>query len=70
MASKGKDFIVSKTKGRRQETWFTLFGKPSETESWGYMFFGHHLGLNVFVNRQQMVIGPVFLGAEPCESGK
>ncbi|KAH6950287.1 hypothetical protein BKA56DRAFT_606726 [Ilyonectria sp. MPI-CAGE-AT-0026] len=46
--------------------WFTLFGEPSETEPWGFMFFGHHVCLNVFVYRQQMVIGPVFLGAEPC----
>lgn len=29
------------------------------------MLFGHHLCLNVFIARQQMVIGPVFLGAEP-----
>ncbi|KAK1699849.1 hypothetical protein BDP55DRAFT_689879 [Colletotrichum godetiae] len=44
---------------------FTLFGVPSETEPWGYMLFGHHLCLNVFIARQQMVIGPVFIGAEP-----
>lgn len=44
---------------------FTLFGEPSETEPWGYMLFGHHLCLNVFIARQQMVIGPVFIGAEP-----
>lgn len=29
------------------------------------MLFGHHLCLNVFIAGQQMVIGPVFLGAEP-----
>ncbi|KAF4773411.1 hypothetical protein HER10_EVM0000103 [Colletotrichum scovillei] len=44
---------------------FTLFGEPSETEPWGYMLFGHHLCLNVFIACQQMVIGPVFIGAEP-----
>lgn len=47
---------------------FTLFGEPSETKPWGYMFFGHHLCINVFVVGQQMVIGPVFVGAEPCVS--
>ncbi|KAH7020545.1 hypothetical protein EDB80DRAFT_747012 [Ilyonectria destructans] len=45
---------------------FTLFGEPSETEPWGYLFFGHHLCLNVFICKQQMVIGPAFIGAEPC----
>ncbi|KAG6367686.1 hypothetical protein INS49_001881 [Diaporthe citri] len=44
---------------------FTIFGQPSESEPWAYMLFGHHLCLNVFIARQQMVIGPVFLGAEP-----
>ncbi|KAF5528272.1 hypothetical protein CGCA056_v000277 [Colletotrichum aenigma] len=44
---------------------FVIFGEPSETESWSYMLFGHHLALNVFIARQQMVVGPVFLGAEP-----
>lgn len=33
------------------------------------MLFGHHLCLNVFIARQQMVIGPVFLGAEPNVCG-
>ncbi|KAK2600515.1 hypothetical protein N8I77_010042 [Diaporthe amygdali] len=44
---------------------FTIFGEPSESRPWAYMLFGHHLCLNVFIARQQMVIGPVFLGAEP-----
>ncbi|EQB53650.1 hypothetical protein CGLO_06609 [Colletotrichum gloeosporioides Cg-14] len=44
---------------------FAIFGEPSETEPWSYMLFGHHLALNVFIARQQMVIGPVFIGAEP-----
>ncbi|GES58479.1 DUF3500-domain-containing protein [Aspergillus terreus] len=45
---------------------FTLFGNPSETTPWAYMLFGHHLCLNVFIIGQQLVVGPVFLGAEPC----
>ncbi|KAH7118049.1 hypothetical protein B0J13DRAFT_570223 [Dactylonectria estremocensis] len=45
--------------------WFTLFGEPSVTQPWGYMFFGHHMCINVSVLRDQMVIGPVFIGAEP-----
>ncbi|KEZ45099.1 hypothetical protein SAPIO_CDS2529 [Scedosporium apiospermum] len=45
---------------------FTIFGEPSETKPWRYMLFGHHLCLNTFVVGQQMVIGPVFIGAEPC----
>ncbi|KPI34760.1 uncharacterized protein AB675_8 [Cyphellophora attinorum] len=44
---------------------FTLFGTPSTSEPWGWQIFGHHLSMNCFVLRTQMVISPVFMGAEP-----
>ncbi|SDW57724.1 Protein of unknown function [Arthrobacter sp. yr096] len=42
-----------------------LFGTPSETEPWGWQLFGHHVALNCLVAGSQLVISPVFLGAEP-----
>lgn len=44
---------------------FVIFGTPSEKEPWGWQLYGHHLDLNVFVVGKQMVVSPVFLGAEP-----
>ncbi|MDV8147635.1 DUF3500 domain-containing protein [Arthrobacter sp. B10-11] len=44
---------------------FALFGEPSETEPWGWQMFGHHVALNCLVAGTQLVISPVFLGAEP-----
>lgn len=44
---------------------FTIFGKPSETEPWGWQIFGHHFDMNCFVAGKQMVVTPVFMGAEP-----
>lgn len=44
---------------------FVIFGTPSEKEPWGWQLYGHHLDLNVFVVGKQMVMSPVFLGAEP-----
>ncbi|CZS94919.1 uncharacterized protein RAG0_04731 [Rhynchosporium agropyri] len=44
---------------------FRLFGTPSLTSPWGYTFFGHHLCLNVVFLGKRMVIGPIFMGAEP-----
>lgn len=44
---------------------FLLFGTPSESEPWGWSIYGHHLALNCFVQRKQMVISPTFMGAEP-----
>lgn len=42
-----------------------LFGIPSTTSPWGFSFYGHHLCLNVFLYRTQVVISPWFTGAEP-----
>lgn len=44
---------------------FTLFGKPSDREPWGWQLAGHHLALNCVIVDGQMVISPAFLGAEP-----
>lgn len=42
-----------------------LFGAPSLTDPWGWSFYGHHLCLNCLVVGSQMVLTPVFMGAEP-----
>ena len=45
---------------------FCLFGEPSRREPWGWQLFGHHLSLNCLVIGHQMVLSPIFLGAEPA----
>jgi hypothetical protein len=44
---------------------FAIFGQPSTSTPWGFSFYGHHLCLNAFFYRTQMVISPWFTGAEP-----
>ncbi|WP_142057253.1 DUF3500 domain-containing protein [Pseudarthrobacter sp. B4EP4b] len=44
---------------------FALYGEPSEMEPWGWQLFGHHAALNCLVAGTQLVISPVFMGAEP-----
>ncbi|KAK7225020.1 hypothetical protein V2G26_013023 [Clonostachys chloroleuca] len=45
---------------------FVLFGeRPSTTDPWGFSFYGHHLCLNAFFYKRQMVLSPWFTGAEP-----
>lgn len=44
---------------------FALFGTPSTERPWGFSFYGHHLCLNVFLYRSQIIISPWFTGAEP-----
>jgi hypothetical protein len=55
-----------------QKYFFTVMGLPSPTEPWGWQLDGHHLIVNFFVLRDQVVMTPVFMGGEPIvtESGK
>jgi hypothetical protein len=47
---------------------FSFFGTPSKTGKWGFRIEGHHLSLNLTLDRGQ-VIGstPFFFGANPAE---
>jgi hypothetical protein len=47
--------------------WFTIFGEPSEHEPWGWQLMGHHLVLNGFVLGDDVIVSPVFMGAEMVE---
>ncbi|MFY0652613.1 MAG: DUF3500 domain-containing protein [Cyclobacteriaceae bacterium] len=44
---------------------FSIMGKPSITEPWGWQLDGHHLIINYFILGDQIVMSPVFMGAEP-----
>jgi hypothetical protein len=44
---------------------FVLFGEPSTTTPWGISFYGHHLCINLFFYKSQIIIAPWFTGAEP-----
>jgi len=51
---------------------FTVMGKPSATEPWGFQLDGHHGIINYFVRGDQVVMTPYFTGSEPvtATSGK
>lgn len=46
---------------------FVFFGTPSTTRPWGFSFYGHHMCLNIFLYKTQIVVSPWFTGAEPNE---
>jgi hypothetical protein len=50
----------------------TVMGEPSDSEPWGWQLDGHHLIINYFVLRDQVVMTPTFMGSEPvtAETGK
>jgi hypothetical protein len=45
--------------------WFTVFGTPSHHAPWGWQLMGHHVDLHCVFVGGQVVLAPVFLGAEP-----
>jgi hypothetical protein len=51
---------------------FTIMGKPSASEPWGWQLDGHHAIINYFVLGDQVVMTPHFFGSEPVRatSGK
>ncbi len=42
-----------------------LFGDPDVSKPWGWSLYGHHLSINCFFLEGQMVMTPIFMGAEP-----
>jgi len=44
---------------------FVLFGEPHHVEPWGWQLFGHHLAVNCVVVNHQLILSPIFFGAEP-----
>ncbi len=50
----------------------TVMGEPSDAQPWGWQLEGHHLIINYFVLRDQVVMTPTFMGSEPvrADSGK
>jgi hypothetical protein len=58
------------TAGRRDpdKYYFSIFGQPSETGTWGWRVEGHHLALNfTVVKGQAIATAPCFFGANPAE---
>ena len=68
---------IAEMTGRREEYgeglyYFTVMGRPSPDQPWGWQLDGHHLVINYFVLKDQIVVTPTFMGSEPvyAESGK
>jgi len=46
---------------------FSIFGEPSETGTWGYRVEGHHVSQNFTVVKGRVIGTPSFFGANPAE---
>src|ERR1039457_5339868 len=62
--------IMEKDSGERrnpEKYYFTIFGTPSDTGTWGYRVEGHHLSQNYTVVNGRVVDAPSFFGSNPAE---
>jgi hypothetical protein len=50
-----------------EKYYFSVFGTPSDSGTWGYRVEGHHLSQNYTVVNGKVVDGPSFFGANPAE---
>jgi hypothetical protein len=48
--------------------YLTVMGEPSDTQPWGWQLDGHHLIINYFILRDQVVMSPAFMGSEPVHA--
>ena len=50
--------------------YFAVFGSPSLDQPWGWQLWGHHLDVSCFALKRQLVLSPMFMGAEPAFSDR
>ncbi|HEU0121330.1 MAG TPA: DUF3500 domain-containing protein [Bryobacteraceae bacterium] len=55
--------------GRRdpENYFFSVFGSPSETGTWGFRFEGHHVAMNFTIVGDKVSSSPMFYGTNPAE---
>jgi hypothetical protein len=49
-----------------EKYYFTVFGEPSETGTWGFRVEGHHVSLNFTIVKGRVASSPSFFGANPA----
>jgi uncharacterized protein DUF3500 len=61
--------VMEKDAGERrnpEKYYFSIFGTPSETGTWGYRVEGHHISQNYTIAHGRVVDAPSFFGANPA----
>jgi hypothetical protein len=62
--------IMEKDTGERRDPekyYFSVFGTPANSGTWGYRIEGHHLSQNYTVVNGEAIDGPSFFGCNPAE---
>jgi Protein of unknown function (DUF3500) len=62
--------IIENDNGERrnpEKYYFSVFGTPSDSGTWGYRVEGHHVSQNYTIVNGDVIDGPSFFGANPAE---
>jgi hypothetical protein len=62
--------LIENDSGERrnpEKYYFSIFGAPSATGTWGYRVEGHHISQNYTVVNGEVTGGPSFFGSNPAE---
>jgi hypothetical protein len=62
--------LIENDNGERrnpEKYYFSIFGTPSATGTWGYRVEGHHISQNYTVANGEVIDGPSFFGSNPAE---
>ncbi len=64
--------VIQRASGSEREHDYTVavFGNPLEDSAWGFQFDGHHIALNFLVHGNDLILAPMFIGAQPLEDGE
>ena len=50
-----------------EKYYFSIFGTPAPSGTWGYRVEGHHLSQNYTVTNGEVICAPSFFGSNPAE---
>ena len=62
--------ILEKDNGERRNPrkyYFSVFGAPADSKTWGYRFEGHHLSQNFTIVSGKIAGSPSFFGSNPAD---
>lgn len=61
------DKRAERLKWAPENYWLSFFGTPSKNTPWGWQFGGHHIGLNISIEKNRIkTMSPSFIGTEPA----
>jgi len=59
--------ILEKVKWGYENYYISIWGKPDESELWGFNLGGHHMALSLTMHGKEISFTPLFVGTDPSQ---